>query len=131
MGLDVYVQATSPMRRYLDLVVHQQLRAFLTGGEPVGGKVLASHIAQAVLNADGTRQAERLSRRHHTLRYVAAHPEREWQAVVVDRRGPQATLLIPDLAYDLALTTSAPVGTVLGVHLSDVNLPTLGVRAKL
>lgn len=131
MGLDVYVQATSPMRRYLDLVVHQQLRAFLTGGEPVGGKVLASHIAQAVLNADGTRQAERLSRRHHTLRFVAAQPEREWEAVVVDRRGPQATLLIPDLAYDLPLTSSAPVGSVIKLRLSDVNLPALGVRAKL
>ena len=31
LGLDQYVQATSPLRRYLDLVVHQQLRAFLAG----------------------------------------------------------------------------------------------------
>lgn len=130
MGLDLYAQATSPMRRYLDLVVHQQLRAFLTGAEPMGGKVMAAHIAQANLNADATRQAERLSRRHHTLRFVAAHPDREWLGVVVDRRGPQATLLIPDLALDLPLSTPASPGTELRVRLTDVNLPALTVRAR-
>ena len=31
LGLPGYVQATSPMRRYLDLAIHQQLRAFLSG----------------------------------------------------------------------------------------------------
>ncbi|WP_102127231.1 ribonuclease R family protein [Deinococcus planocerae] len=130
MGLDLYAQATSPMRRYLDLVVHQQLRAALTGGEPLGGKEVAARVAQASLNADATRQAERLSRRHHTLRFIAAQPGREWEAVVVDRRGPQATLLIPDLALDLPLSTPAPVGTALKVRLGDVNLPALTVRVR-
>ena len=130
MGLDLYAQVTSPMRRYLDLVVHQQLRAFLAGGEPMPGKVMASHIAQAQLNADGTRQAERLSRRHHTLRFVAAQPERVWDAVVVDRRGPQATLLIPELAFDVPLSTTAAPGTDLQVRLTDVNLPALSVRVR-
>ena len=130
MGLDLYAQATSPMRRYLDLVVHQQLRAHLAGREPLDGRVVAAHIAQATLNADATRQAERLSRKHHTLRFAAAQPEREWEAVVVDRRGPQATLLIPDLAYDLPLSTPAPVGTALRVRLVDVNLPALSARAR-
>ncbi|MEZ4714841.1 MAG: RNB domain-containing ribonuclease [Caldilineaceae bacterium] len=29
LGLDAYVQTTSPLRRYLDLVAHQQVRAYL------------------------------------------------------------------------------------------------------
>ena len=37
MGLDLYAQVTSPMRRYLDLVVHQQLRAF--EGQDEAGKL--------------------------------------------------------------------------------------------
>ncbi|THF71182.1 RNB domain-containing ribonuclease [Deinococcus sp. Arct2-2] len=131
MGLELYVQATSPMRRYLDLVVHQQLRSHLTGTEPLGGKAVAARVAEAQMNADATRQAERLSRKHHTLRYVAAQPDRVWDAVIVDRRGPQATLLIPDLAYDLPLSTPAPAGTALRVRLTDVDLPKLTVRAKV
>ncbi|MEW6421148.1 MAG: ribonuclease II, partial [Deinococcota bacterium] len=81
--------------------------------------------------ADATRQAERLSRKHHTLRFVAVQPERVWDAVVVERRGPQATLLIPDLALDLPLSSPLPVGTALKVRLTDVNLPVLTVRARV
>jgi exoribonuclease-2 len=131
MGLDLYTQATSPMRRYLDLVVHQQLRAHLAGQDGLSGKEVAARVAQAQMNADATRQAERLSRRHHTLRFIAAQPERAWEAVVVERRGPQATLLIPDLAFDLPLSTPAAPGTALRVRLGDVNLPNLTLRARV
>ena len=31
LGLEHYTQATSPLRRYVDLLVHQQLRAHLRG----------------------------------------------------------------------------------------------------
>ena len=130
MGLDLYAQATSPMRRYLDLVVHQQLRAFLAGREPLSSKVMAAHIAESQMNADATRQAERLSRRHHTLRFIAAQPERVWDAVVVDRRGAQATLLIPDLAFDVQVNTPAAPGTALQVQFADIDLPQMRVRAR-
>ena len=130
MGLDLYAQATSPMRRYLDLVVHQQLRAFLAGRDPLSSKVMAAHIAESQMNADATRQAERLSRRHHTLRFIAAQPERVWDAVVVDRRGAQATLLIPDLAFDVPMSTPAAPGTALQVQFADIDLPQMRVRAR-
>ncbi len=130
MGLDLYTQVTSPMRRYLDLVVHQQIRAHLHNQPMMSGKEVAAHIAQAQMNADATRGAERLSRKHHTLRFIAAQPDRIWEAVVVDRRGPQATLLIPELAFDLNMSTSANMGSTLKIQLIDVSLPLLSVRAK-
>lgn len=130
MGLDLYTQATSPMRRYLDLVVHQQLRAHLLGTEPLSGREVAAHIAEAGIGSAATRTAERLSRKHHTLRFVAAQPERVWDAVVVDKRGPQATLLIPDLALDLPMTTPATPGTALQVRLAVSSYPELKVRAS-
>lgn len=130
MGLDLYAQATSPMRRYLDLVVHQQLRAFLAGRDSLSSKVMAAHIAESQLNADATRQAERLSRRHHTLRFIAAQPERVWDAVVVDRRGAQATLLIPDLAFDVQVNTPAAPGTALKVQFADIDLPQMKLRTR-
>ncbi len=131
MGLDLYTQVTSPMRRYLDLVVHQQLRAHLTGKEPLSGREVAAHIAEASLGSAATRSAERLSRRHHTLRYIAAQPERRWDAVVVERRGAQAILLLPDLALDLPLTNPAAPGDTLQVSLNVTSYPDLTVRAAL
>lgn len=129
MGLELYTQATSPMRRYLDLVVHQQLRAHLTHTEPLTGREVAAHIAEASIGSSATRTAERLSRRHHTLRFIAAQPERVWDAVVVEKRGPQSTLLIPDLALDLPLTHPAAPGQTLQVQLSVTSFPELKVRA--
>ncbi|MFC6592003.1 RNB domain-containing ribonuclease [Deinococcus lacus] len=131
MGLDLYAQVTSPMRRYLDLVVHQQLRAHLSGAEPLTGRQIAARTAEAQMNAAATRTAERLSRRHHVLRFAAAQPERLWEATVVERRGPQATLLIPELALDLPVTAAAAPGTVLSVRLTDIQLPALSVRAQV
>ncbi len=130
LGLDLYAQATSPMRRYLDLVVHQQLRAELRGQPTLSGRDIAARTAEAEMNAGGTRSAERLSRRHWTLVQLTRQPERQYEAVVVERRGPQATLLIPELALDAPLTTPHPLGTVLTVQATDVDLPTLSVRLR-
>lgn len=130
MGLDAYAQATSPMRRYLDLVVHQQLRAAILEQPTLPGREIAARVAEANLAADAVRQAERQSRKHWTLVYLQQHPEQVYEAVVVDRRGPQATLLLPALALDAPLTTPAAPGTALQVQAAEVDLPRLQVRLR-
>ncbi|MCF6178019.1 MAG: chloride channel protein, partial [Geopsychrobacter sp.] len=35
LGLEIYCRATSPFRRYADIVVHQQLTAYISGREPL------------------------------------------------------------------------------------------------
>ncbi|ADV66236.1 RNB domain-containing ribonuclease [Deinococcus maricopensis] len=130
MGLDLYAQATSPMRRYLDLVVHQQLRAVLRGDEPLAGRDIAARTAEANMSADAVRAAERASRRHWTLKHLANHPERVWDAVIVERRGPQAVALIPDLALDTTLHSAHPVGTPLRLQLVQADLPNLQARFR-
>lgn len=130
MGLDAYAQATSPMRRYLDLVVHQQLRAALKEQPGLTGGEIAGRVAQAEMNAGGTRTAERLTRRHYTLAMLTRRPGQVWDAQVVERRGPQATVLIPELALDTLMSTAAPTGTLLRVQVAEVDLPNLGVRLR-
>lgn len=130
MGLDAYAQATSPMRRYLDLVVHQQLRAALKEEPGLTGGEIAGRVAQAEMNAGGTRTTERLTRRHYTLVMLKRQPERIWDAQVVERRGPQATVLIPELALDTLMSTAAPTGTLLKVQVAEVDLPNLSVRLR-
>ncbi|MFC4454573.1 RNB domain-containing ribonuclease [Deinococcus sonorensis] len=130
MGLDAYAQCTSPIRRYLDLVVHQQLRAALKEEEGLSGREIAARVAEATMNAGAVRSAEREARRHWTLVQLQRHPEQTYPAVVVDRRGPQATLLLPDLALDAPLTTPAPLGSELTVQLASVDLPAQTVRFR-
>jgi exoribonuclease-2 len=97
LGLDVYAQVTSPLRRYLDLVAHQQLRAFLRGQELLRAQDVLERIGAAEAVAVSVRQAERLSRQHWTLVYLLAHPGWRGDGVVVKKRGTHATVLIPEL----------------------------------
>ena len=130
MGLDAYAQATSPMRRYLDLVVHQQLRAAMKNEPGLSGGDIAARVAQAEMNALGTRTAERQTRRHYTLAMLMRRPEEVWDAQVVERRGPQATVMISELALDALMSTAAQVGDFLRVQPAQVDLPNLSVRLR-
>lgn len=130
MGLDAYAQATSPMRRYLDLVVHQQLRAAILELEPLSGKDIAARVAESQMASGATRTAEREARRHWTLVAMSRQPERVYRAVVVERRQAQATVLLPELALDVALTTPAPIGTELRVQMAGLDLAAQSVRVR-
>ena len=130
MGLDAYAQATSPMRRYLDLVVHQQLRAAILETGALTGKDIAARVAGSQMASAATRTAEREARRHWTLVAMSRQPERVYRAVVVERRQAQATLLLPELALDVALTTSAPLGAEVQVQLASLDLPMQTVRVR-
>jgi len=44
LGLDAYVQATSPIRRYGDLVVQRQLQCLLEGTQPLGEAEMAALV---------------------------------------------------------------------------------------
>jgi exoribonuclease-2 len=115
LGLDAYVQSTSPLRRYLDLVVHQQLRAHLvqTGIETSSAATPYARAleAQEILARIGAvepalgdvRTAETLSDRHWTLVHLLHHPGWAGSGVVVEHRGRQTMILLPDLALETQL----------------------------
>ena len=103
LGLEVYARATSPLRRYLDLVVHQQLRAFLRGDNTLGEEEVMERVGAAEAVTGGARQAERLARRHWTLVYLLQHPNWRGTGVLVDKRGTRGTVLIPELSLEIQL----------------------------
>lgn len=125
LGLSVYVQATSPLRRYLDLVIHQQLRAHLRGEPVLDGAALLQRIGEADDPTRAVRQAERLSIAHWTCVYLRQHPEWRGEAVAVDERNGQVTFLIPELGWETQLrprSVPAPDSSLL-LELTGVDLP--------
>ncbi len=67
VGLPVYSRATSPLRRYLDLTVHQQLRAFLNNQPLFNQQEILARVGVAETASASINAAEGLSRRHWTL----------------------------------------------------------------
>lgn len=103
LGLACYTRTTSPLRRYLDLVVHQQLHAHLAGRETLSFQQVGERIT-AVESLNGTiRRTERLSNTHWKLVHLKRNPSWQGEAVVVELDNNKATLLIPELAMETRL----------------------------
>ena len=127
LGLDRYVQATSPLRRYLDLVVHQQLRAHLRGEDLLEPQELMERIGAAEAVAGNVSYAERLAREHWTLVYLLQNPDWRGEALLVERWDRRGKVLIPELGLEptVHLRGDVSLNTSLTVAVVDVDLPTL------
>ena len=125
LGLEVYAQVTSPLRRYLDLVAHQQLRACLRGGDPLEAQAIIERVGAAEAAAQGIRRAERLSREHWTVVYLQQHPGWQGEGVLVEKRMPRGVVLIPELALETRVKVGEDVApdSVLPLRLTGLELP--------
>jgi exoribonuclease-2 len=133
LGLALYVQATSPLRRYLDLVAHQQLRAFLRGENLLDMQEIVERVGATAAVTGGVRQAERLARRHWTLVYLAQHPGWRGEGILVDKRGRRGTVLIPELDLDaeVHLRQDLPLNSPVLLALADVKLAELAAHVQV
>ncbi len=132
LGLEMYIQATSPLRRYLDLVSHQQLRAFLRGGPVLNAQEVMERVGAVDAVEGGVRRAERFSNDHWSLIYLMQHPEWQGEGVVVDKVGMRARILIPELGIesDIYPRQELPLDTIVPLELNKVNLAEQSVHFK-
>ncbi|HVN88227.1 MAG TPA: ribonuclease catalytic domain-containing protein [Candidatus Binataceae bacterium] len=72
IGLDCYVQASSPIRRYVDLVAQRQIISILKEGESAvyGREELMNVLAAAETTEAEARELERRAKRYWTLLYL-------------------------------------------------------------
>lgn len=110
LGLEAYVQATSPIRRYADLVAHRQIIAQLSALAPMDEERLGEVIDDL---DDPLRQSIQISRedqRHWQQVWFAEHHNTVWSAVFLRWLRPQdrlALVHVSELAMDLVGCVSA------------------------
>lgn len=107
LGLGMYSQVTSPLRRYGDLVAHQQLHLFLDGKKLMDTDEMLERIAAGDSAARECTLAERKSNMHWILVYLSRNPDWRGEAVIVELNGPQATVLIPELGQEARIPAPA------------------------
>lgn len=127
LGLELYAQVTSPLRRYADLVIHQQLRAFLRNEPLLTAAAVLERVGAAEAVSGSVRQAERQANKHWTLVYLLRQPAWQGQGVVVEQQGQRSRLLIPELDLETQLHLPGPpaLNSVISLKLSGVNLAEL------
>ncbi len=127
LGLESYCRSTSPLRRYLDLVVHQQLRSHLRGDVLMSEQQIAERIAMSENGARGVRRAERLSNTHWKMIYLLRNRAWRGKGTVVEMTDKRATVIIPELALEtkIRLPGDVPLNTELELALREVDMPEL------
>jgi exoribonuclease-2 len=100
LGLDTYIQVTSPLRRYTDLLTHLQIRAVLRGEKPLSSDEISARMNAGEAAMAAVSQAERASRSHWTMVYLAGKKDSVWDAVVLEKKGNRWVVIIPSLALE-------------------------------
>lgn len=134
LGMSEYSQVTSPLRRYLDLVAHQQLRAWISEKPLLDSEALTERVGAAEAVIGNTRRAERFSNQHWTMVWLQQNPQWSGEGVLVDLMKQRGTFLIPELALEckIRLRDSAVLNSTHQLTLNEISLPELTAwfRAK-
>ncbi len=132
LGLAMYSQVTSPLRRYGDLIAHMQLRAFLDKRQMLDKDTMLLRVAMGEEAAQAAHKAERKSNMHWTLVYLLQNPEWTGKAVCLDTSQKLPLFSIPSLALEVNIAVNAELNLnqEIDVKVSSINLPELTVEFK-
>jgi len=132
LGLPAYVQATSPIRRYCDLIVQRQIQAHQAGSPQLSEEELQELVGSVDL---ATREGIGISRedqRHWQQVWFEHHRDQQWQADFLRWLRPQDRLgLIRIDALALDLVAECPPGSEPGDQLQLQVLEVDPIRDQL
>jgi exoribonuclease-2 len=107
LGLDTYTQATSPIRRYSDLLTHFQLKAHLRGEVlPFSAEQLKEVMMTVATTTQEVTMVERQSNRYYALEYLRRHLDKPWHITVLmwlREDSNLALILLEDLGLQLPM----------------------------
>jgi exoribonuclease II len=102
LGLPIYVQASSPIRRYSDLVCQRQIKAFLADEPfPYGADDIMEVLATVENTARDAKITERETTRYWTLYYLGTLAGEPLEATVVEHKDyddSKAAVFVHDVA---------------------------------
>jgi len=108
LGLDTYTQATSPIRRYSDLLTHFQLKAHLRGEVlPFSAEQLKEVMITVTTTTQEVTMVERQTNRYYALEYLRRHLDKTWHITVLmwlREDSNLALILLEDLGLQLPMS---------------------------
>jgi exoribonuclease-2 len=103
LGIEGYAQASSPIRRFIDLVCQRQLKSFKqTGKAAYGESEIVQLLGELQPLLDDVQYLQREAERYWTLVYFDRHDDKAFEATVLDLNnadGTHADIFIDELAF--------------------------------
>ncbi|NES90108.1 ribonuclease catalytic domain-containing protein [Okeania sp. SIO2B9] len=107
LALETYVQVTSPIRRYSDLLAHFQIKAHLRGEElPFSRDQMQEIVMSLVPAVKEASSVERCTNRYWGLEYLRRNSDEVWQALIIRWLKEEINLglvLLEELGLELAM----------------------------
>ena len=100
LGLDAYAHATSPLRRYFDLVAQRQIKSFLVGAGPICDKKKLQEIR--ILVEPVIKNLELVKRkrlRYWVLKFLSEHRDEKYKAAVFDELMNKYRIVFKDFFF--------------------------------
>ncbi len=134
LGCEVYMQVTSPIRRFIDLIIQQQLKCLIEKKEPVFSTEDMMRWSEEIsLRHKKYNRAEREIIKSWKLKYLKQHLGEIFEATVrkkLSNNNTEIELLELDCVVQVAGLGEQDSGDELLLQINDVSLepPRLGVK---
>jgi exoribonuclease-2 len=116
LGVPAYIQASSPLRRYPDLVMQRQISQFISTGRPLySAEMIASVAQRADVQLRELARIEEERKRYWFLKFlkqsIASSPDKDesslFQAIVLENQ-PRRPALLELVAYPFRIRAELP-----------------------
>jgi len=124
LGLSCYIRVTSPIRRYLDLLVQQQLVRFINNQTTLDDTQIKQRITQVNAVISRVNKATRQSIEHFKCIFLKQNKNWRGKGIIVELNSNKATILIPELAMitRLKLKSKAQLEDEIELRVVSINL---------
>jgi len=124
LGVSVYLQGTSPIRRYLDLVMQRQIVTHLQTGKGSYSRREAEEILyRTELYLKDLAKIERNRRRYWVLKFFDRCTEGRFQGIVLEVRGAEAVVEMIKYPFRANVYLSTPLvpGEGISLRLEEID----------
>ena len=130
LGLGAYLRVTSPLRRYLDLLVHQQLSCFINGKDTQDKAQIKQIVSDINSAMPSVTRTVRSSNDHYKCLYLLQNKSWQGEGTIVDVRGDKALVLIPSLGMltQIKLKTPPELDDKITIRATNVDISELSVN---
>ncbi len=129
LGLSMYCQVTSPLRRYDDLVVQKQLLNYIDKTPYMSTDELLSKLAMGDMAHKDSQIAGRMAKRHFIIVYLMQNPTWIDEATVVSFQDEKAYIYVESIGVEafIHLKRNVSLNEKIKVKVLSLDLPKLEI----
>ncbi|MCF8024736.1 MAG: RNB domain-containing ribonuclease [Desulfobacteraceae bacterium] len=109
LGLEAYTTATSPIRKYFDLLTQRQIRACFGMEEPYSTSEIEEMLQMLQIPLSRARLVQNRRLRFWILKYLEGMIGTKAEAIVLDKRRDCYTILLPDYLMEARMSVSSGI----------------------